>query len=73
MTCGFRAKIEFDSEEEAKIVYTAVAVENNAKLYLDGNTLTLMLQAEELSSLRAKVNAWLRTIKVCKDSLEALR
>ncbi len=72
MTCGFRAKIEFDSEEEAKIVYTAVAVEN-AKLYLDGNTLTLMLQAEELSSLRAKVNAWLRTIKVCKDLLEALR
>ncbi len=69
MKGGFVARIKFDSIRDAEIVYKALSVEllnEEAKLYLDRDTLTLMLRGE---SLRAGVNSWLRLIKVCIDVL----
>lgn len=69
MKGGFSVKLRLN--EDAEIVYKTLSVDaRDAKLYLDGGTLTLMFQAESLSSLRAGVNSWLRLIKVCKDVLK---
>jgi len=67
MKGGFSVKLKLS--KDAEIVYKALSVDaaGDAKLYLDDETLTLMFQADSLSSLRAGVNAWLRLIKVCKD------
>ena len=82
MKGGFSVRVKFDESKDAEIIYRALSVESfefpddskfNAKLYLDGNTLTLLLQADGLSSLRAGVNTWLRLIKVCKDVVEAVK
>jgi len=70
MKGGFNVRLRLN--EDAEIVYKALSVDTarDAKLYLDDGTLTLMFQAESLSSLRAGVNYWLRLIKVCKDVLK---
>ena len=62
------------NEEVAKILYTALKVEekdaiSKAKVYLDGGKLMLRLEADELPDLRAAVNAWLRLIKACLEVL----
>jgi tRNA threonylcarbamoyladenosine modification (KEOPS) complex Pcc1 subunit len=69
---GFSVKLVAD--ENVKIIYEALSVEavQDAKLYLDGNTLTLRFQADSLSSLRTKVNVWLRLIKVCVDTINVI-
>ncbi len=61
-------------EEKAKILYRALKVEerdaiSKAKVYLEGGRLMLRLEADELSDLRAAVNAWLRLIKACLEVL----
>ncbi len=76
MKGGFSVLVKFDSREDAEVTYRALKVEHsqpNAKLYLDGDTLRLILQADGLSSLRAGVNTWLRLIKVCKDVEESVK
>jgi len=70
---GFKVTLKFDNVEDAEIVYNALRLDNDAKIYLDGNKLSLMLQSLGLSSLRASVNSWLRMIKVCVDLLEVER
>ncbi len=76
MKGGFSVLVKFDSREDAEVTYRALKVEYsqpNAKLYLDVDTLRLILQADGLSSLRAGVNTWLRLIKVCKDVEESVK
>ncbi len=73
MRGGFKVTLKFDNVEDAEIVYNALRLDNDAKIYLDGNKLSLMLQSLGLSSLRASVNSWLRMIKVCVDLLEVER
>ncbi len=83
MKGGFSVRVRFDEAESAEIAYKALSVESrdnrespfqsNAKLYLEEDTLTLLLQAEGLSTLRAGVNTWFRLIKVCKDVEEAVK
>jgi len=69
------AEFVFEIEEEkAKILYRALKVEerdaiSKAKIYLEGGRLMLRLEADELSDLRAAVNAWLRLIKACLEVL----
>ncbi len=69
------AEFVFEMEEEkAKILYMALRVEerdaiSKAKVYLEGGRLMLRLEADELSDLRAAVNAWLRLIKACLEVL----
>jgi len=69
-------KAEFVFEiEDVELIYKALKVEEiktKAKVYLEGGKLILTLEAEDLTSLRAAVNAWLRFIKVCKDVIKAV-
>jgi KEOPS complex subunit Pcc1 len=66
----------FEGRERAKIVHDALkpeegrGVRSNAKIYLKGDELLLRLEAEDLTSFRASLNAWLRFIKVCEEVLE---
>ena len=70
-------KAEFVFEiEDVGLIYKALKVEEiktKAKVYLERGKLMLTLEAEDLTSLRAAVNAWLRFIKVCKDVIKAVK
>jgi KEOPS complex subunit Pcc1 len=69
-----RAEFEFEIEN-AELIYKALKVEETktkAKVYLEKGKLMLTLEAEDLTSLRAAVNAWLRFVKVCKDVIKAV-
>ncbi len=69
------AEFEFNlGEDVAGLLYRVLKVEerdaiSKAKVYLDGGRLMLRLEAEDLSELRAAVNAWLRLIKACLEVL----
>jgi len=68
-------KAEFILEiSDAEIIYRALKVEEGNVLtetkidFVDG-CLKIEILAEDLSELRASVNAWLRTVKACLDVL----
>ena len=69
------AEFEFELDgDTAAILYKVLKVEerdaiSKAKVYLDKGRLMLRLEAEDLSELRAAVNAWLRLIKACLEVL----
>ena len=69
-------KFKFESPEKASIVYSALkpeegkGIRSEAKVYLKGDELLLRLEAEDLTSFRASLNAWLRFIKICEEVLE---
>jgi len=73
-----RAEFVFEMDEEAaRIIHDSLKVEEDgsrskAKIYLEQGRLMLTLEAEDLTALRAAVNAWLRFIKVCKEIIEVL-
>ncbi len=73
-----KAEFVFEMDEEAaRIIHDSLKVEEDesrskAKIYLEGGRLTLTLEADDLTALRAAVNAWLRFIKVCKEIIEVL-
>ena len=63
-------KIKFDSSADAKVVLKSIEPElqtapsdrSSVKVKLDGNTLKLIIDAEDTPSLRASVNSYLRWI-----------
>ena len=64
-------------EELATIIYKALNVEDSgdrskAKIYLEQGKLMLVIEADNLTALRASINTWLRLVKVCKDVVEVL-
>ncbi len=72
MNRGFTAEIVLDLED-AEILYKALKVEithslGDVDVRLENGKVVLKLVAENLSELRAGVNAWLRTVKACLDS-----
>ncbi|MBO8183178.1 MAG: hypothetical protein H0Z28_10380 [Archaeoglobus sp.] len=69
-------RFRFEDPTKAEIVYSALkpeegqGIRNEAKIYLKGEELLLRLEAEDLTSFRASLNAWLRFIKICEEVLE---
>jgi KEOPS complex subunit Pcc1 len=39
-------------------------------IFYDGEIVTLVVEAEDISALRASLNMWLRLVNVCKEILE---
>jgi len=68
-------RFRFESGK-AEIIYNSLrpeegkGIRSEAKIYLKGDELLLRLEAEDLTSFRASLNAWLRFIKVCEEVLE---
>ncbi len=63
-------KIKFENSDEAKVVLRSIEPElqtapsdrSSVKVNLDGDTLKLIIDAEDTPSLRASVNSYLRWI-----------
>ncbi len=69
-----KAEFEFRTDD-VELMYRALKVEETktkAKIYLEKGKLMLTLEAEDLTGLRAAVNAWLRFIKVYRDVIKAV-
>lgn len=73
--------IEFEFGDKAELVYESLKPELQAvpsersKVELDvkGQRLDLMITAEDIISLRAAINTWLRLIKISEDMLNVKR
>ncbi len=68
-------EFEIELREHADIVYNSLLPElrntpsqrSNISLALEGGTIKLKAEAEDIVSLRAALNTWLRFIKIAYD------
>lgn len=73
-----KSNAEFVIEtKNPEIIYNSLKIEGSevrskAKLYLAKDRLLLRIEAEDLTALRAAINAWLRLIKMCEEIIEVL-
>jgi len=63
--------------KDYNIIYRSLNVDKNgerskAKLYLAKDGLLLVIEAEDLTALRAAINAWLRLIKMSEEIISVL-
>ncbi len=72
-----RAEFSFDFGEGASTIYHALLPEtleefprSRAALSADSGTLHLIVDAEDVTALRAALNTWLRLIKVACEMVE---
>ena len=79
MTLIFNAKIEVDAEEKTSAVFDSINIdnkfypENPAKTEIFCNDkITILIEANQLSHLRANLNSCLRLIQTSYDSIESL-
>ena len=69
--------IVLDFGDRARAVYESLKPELNASpserskidLRLDGGALTMMIEAEDIVSMRAAINTWLRLVKIAEEML----
>lgn len=69
------SEFEIELREHADIIYNSLLPEirntpsqrSNISLALEGDTIKLRAEAEDIVSLRALLNTWLRFIKVAYD------
>lgn len=60
--------------ENSELLYDALKVNGmKAKVYLKHLQLTIKLEADDITELRAAINGWLRLIKMCEKILEVLK
>ncbi|MGQ4911234.1 MAG: KEOPS complex subunit Pcc1 [Candidatus Thorarchaeota archaeon] len=67
-------RIPMDSEDECRILYQALLPETTSSstdrsrvdLTVDGNTLILHIEANDLTALRASMNSYLSWISACR-------
>lgn len=69
------SEFEIELKEHADVIYNSLLPEirntssqrSNISLALEGDTIKLRAEAEDIVSLRALLNTWLRFIKVAYD------
>ena len=73
-----RAEVRISTDGEAKLLADALRPEmevterTQVEILADGNDLVIIIQAEDLVSLRAATNSYLRWTKLAIDSQEAI-
>ena len=79
MTLVFNAEIEIDAGKKTKAVFDSINIDN--KYYPENpvkteifckNKITVLIQSNQLSHLRANLNSCLRLIQTSYDSIESL-
>ena len=79
MTLIFDAKVEIDAGEKTKAVFDSINIDN--KFYPENPTkteifcnkkITILIETNQLSHLRANLNSCLRLIQTSYDSIESL-
>ncbi|AXI24882.1 KEOPS complex Pcc1-like subunit [Methanofervidicoccus sp. A16] len=72
--CYFSLEIDFDSEEEAGIIYRSILLEHldtqiksRSNMEVKGNTLKVETYAKDLSILKASLYSYIRWIRVAES------
>ena len=80
MTSNFSAKIILDAKENTKAIFDSVNTDNDfypenpvkTKIELD-KKLTISVESDQLTHLRANLNSTLRLIQASHDSIESVK
>ena len=80
MTLNFSAKITVDAKDKTKAIFDSVNIDNSfypenpvkTKMIFDKN-ITIDVETEQLSHLRANLNSTLRLIQASYDSIESVK
>ena len=79
MTSSFNVKIEIDAEEKTDAVFDSVNIDN--KFYPENPTktemfcsdkITILIESNQLSQMRANLNSCIRLIQTGYDSIESV-
>lgn len=80
MTSKYSAKIKISAQEKTKSIFQSLQTDN--KFYSENPTKTMMsldkeiiilIDAQELSHLRANLNSTLRLVQASNDSIESVK
>jgi len=80
MTLNFSAKITVDAKDKSKAIFDSVNTDNEfypenpvkTKISFD-EKITISVETEQLSHLRANLNSTLRLIQASYDSIESVK
>jgi KEOPS complex subunit Pcc1 len=80
MTSKFNAKIEISAGKKTKAIFKSLETDNKfydenptkTKMDLD-KEITILIEAQEISNLRANLNSTLRLVQASNDSLESVK
>lgn len=80
MTSPYSTKIEISANRKTKSIFKSISVDN--KFYPDNPTntkisydkkITILIEAKEISQLRANLNSILRLVQTSNDSIESVK
>lgn len=80
MMLNYRAKIEISAEKKTKSIFNSL--QTDEKFFSEKQTktqflldedLTILIEAQELSHLRANLNSTLRLVQASNDSIESVK
>ncbi len=80
MTSNFSAKIAIWADKKTKAIFKSLETDNKfydenptkTKMYHD-KEITILIEAQEISHLRANLNSTLRLVQASSDSLESVK
>ncbi len=80
MMSKYRAKIEISAEKKTKSIFDSLQTDEKffsenptkTKMLLD-NKITILIDAQEMSHLRANLNSTLRLVQTSNDSIESVK
>ncbi|MEK6834147.1 MAG: KEOPS complex subunit Pcc1 [Thermoproteota archaeon] len=80
MMLNYSAKIEISADKKTKAIFESL--QTDEKFYAENPTktkmsldkkITILIDARELSHLRANLNSTLRLVQACNDSIESVK
>ena len=80
MTSRYNAKIEIFAKEKTKSIFDSIQTDNTFSAETPTKTtmsfdkkITILIDAQELSHLRANLNSTLRLVQASNDSIESVK
>lgn len=80
MTSKYSAKIEISADKKTKSIFDSLQTDEKfysenptkTKMFLD-KKITILIDAQEMSHLRANLNSTLRLVQASNDSIESVK
>ena len=81
MTSNYSAKIEVFAGKRTKAIFKSIETDNKfydgnptkTEMMLNDMIITILIEAQELSHLRANLNSTLRLVQASNDSIESVK
>lgn len=81
MTSNYSAKIKISAGKKNKAIFKSLETDNKfydenptqTKMSLDKDNITILIDAQELSHLRANLNSTLRLLQTSNDAIESVK